>query len=55
MDNINSHINVKFFQKTTGRSRESSTSFINEALPTNLGLLNLIFHGTDFKNLKNFL
>ena len=28
MDNINSHINVDFFQKTTGRSRERSASIL---------------------------
>ena len=28
MDNINSHINVKLFSKTTGRSRKRSASII---------------------------
>ena len=30
MDDIKSHINVIFFQKTTGRSREHSASIINK-------------------------
>ena len=34
MYNINNHINVLFFQKTTGRSRECSAS--NNKNPTNL-------------------